>query len=502
MRTRILLASILLVAFLSVCSISAVCAQAATTENAPAVEAKPEPEVQAPDQAAKPAQDAKPAEPAPAKEAKPAELAPAKPTALSAPDTAPVITATTEVKIEPAAVTELTPDTDVFRRSPKIDGVINDGEWDAYYSFSTGDLELTTYVNWDAGNLYFAAKANKPIDLLAYLDANCDGWYNGEDNFEFRTLRGAEGADSLVVNRYDSRHAKSPTAAPVAPEEAALVEMKSGVMDGKTSIELRVPTSLIRSFKAVDGRRIGLLLTARTGSWIGSGSPGDTKELTLISKKMASLDPIKLGFDIRDVKIALGDELVAKLHITNTGPDRLDVRSYVIAGEGKAGDYLSSQMIRLDGLPAKKHISREIRSIIPQDMPLGSWALGAEVMTADSKLGGALLSFEVVEPFEVAIKLPIEPVKPTVKDVSVGVVVSNNKRSRVRGEVVLTMPEGWEVWKDENKRAFVAPSKGFGKVTFKVKPPLGIVGQVPVKMDITIGDKSLETSGNFTMASQ
>ena len=488
MQIRTYIIAILLFAFLIICSLPVICDEAASAPASAAVEAK------------EPAKAPEEAKPAPA-----AEVAPAKPSALSVPDTA-TVTNTSEQQPRIAAISDITPDTNIFRRTPKIDGVVDDGEWDVYYSHSADGIEITTYANWDTDNLYFAAKSDKPVDFLALLDANCDGWYNGEDNYEFRVVRASEGPSKMIVNRYDSRNARTPTASAVTAEEASLVEMKSSTKDGIMSIEMRIPANLVRNFKLRDGRRLAVLLTARTGAdeaaWIASGSPGDTKELTLVGKKFASLQPLELGFDLRDSRIARGDELVAKFHLTNTGAEALDVRSYVIAGEGKAGGYLSSQKVRMEGLPSRKHLSKEIRSVIPQDMPLGSWALGAEVNTADSKLGGALVSFEVVEPFELSLRVPTDVVKSTVKDVTVGVVITNNTRGRVRGEATVTMPEGWEIWKDEPKRGFSAPSKGFTSVLFKVKPPLGASGRIPVKMGVALGGKTLEISGDFVMANQ
>lgn len=499
MRTRIFVPTILLLASLLVCSIPAICedAPASAPTVAPAAPAAPAP--------AAVAEPAKPAETTPAAQtpAPAAATAPAIPVAPAPASATPVAPAAPVVAVEPVEKTDITPDTNIFKRTPKIDGVVEDGEWDTFYTSKSGDWEITTFANWDSANLYVAAKSNKPIDLLALLDANADGWYNGEDNYEFRAVRGAGDSLKFDVNRYDSRRTKTPAASPVTEAEAALVEMKSGTSNGMTSIELRIPADLVRKFKLSDGRKTGLLISARTGSdeasWIASGSPGDAKESTLVSKKIASLKPLELGFDLRDLKIARGEELVGKFHLANMGADTVDVRSFVVAGEGKAGDYLSSEKVRMEGLATKKHVGHDINSIIPTDMPLGSWAIGAEVRSADGKLGGALVSFEVVEPFQIALRLPNEPVKTTVKDVTVGIVITNNMRRNLRGETQITLPAGWELWKDNNKREFSVSGESLTTVTFKTKPPLGALGDIPVKVEVTINGKTVTAEGKFTM---
>ncbi len=450
------------------------------------------------DNAAAPAVESAPANAA----ATPVEAAPVAPAVPIVP-TAPVET------IQPVvtpSVQEITPDTNIFRRTPKIDGIVDDGEWDTFYTYSSDGLDITTYADWDSDNLYVAAKSNKPVDLLALLDAYNDGWYNGEDNFEFRALRAENNTLKLIVNRYDSKRTRTPAASPVTLDEAALVEVKSSVNDGATSIEMRIPAALVHKFKLGRDRKIGLLISARTGSdeasWVASGAPGDTKESTLVTKKMASLKPLDLGFDLRDEKIARGEELVGKFHLTNIGAETVDVRSFLIAGEGKAGAYMSSQKVRMEGLVPKKHISHGVVSVIPSDMPLGCWAVGAEIDSADSKLGGALVSFEVVEPFDVELRLPDKPVKSSVKDVTVAVAITNNRRGSVRGETKITMPSGWELWKNADKREFHAVGEGITSVSFKSSPPLGALGNIPVKVEVTIDGKTVIAEGSFTMTSQ
>gem|GEM_PF-970680 len=520
MRKRI---AVLLIAFLLICCVPAICeenapaaapaAPAAAAEPAPAAPA-PAPETSAP-AAPAPAPAAPTAEPAPAS----VTPAPAAPTAEPAPaaplvPAAPVVTPGTIIKpsapeaapvVKPSAPA-VTPDTNIFRRTPRIDGVVEDGEWDTFYTYSNDGLDVTTYADWDSDNIYVAAKSNKPIDLLALLDAYDDGWYNGEDNYEFRALRGEGNALKLTVNRYDSKRTKTPAASPVTAEEIALVEMKGGVKDGVASIEMRIPASLVRKLKLGANRKIGLLISARTGSdeasWIASGAPGDTKESTLVTKKFASLKPLDLGFDLRDERVARGDELVGKFHLTNIGAETVDVRSFVIAGEGKGGDFMSSEKVRMDGLLPRKHVSHDISSIIPKEMPLGSWAIGAEVNSADGKLGGALVSFEVVEPFEVWLSLPDKPIKSTVKDVTVAVDIRNNRRGSVRGDAKITMPSGWELWKNADKREFHASGKGVTSVLFKSSPPLGALGNIPVKVEVTIDGKTVTAEGSFSMVSQ
>ena len=433
--------------------------------------------------------------------------------------TAPVPPAATAPETTPAPITQpaeqvpvvvpapsITPDTEIFKRTPIIDGVVEEGEWDGYYAFSAGDWTINTYADWDSNYLYVAAKSNKPIDLLTLLDADADGWFHGEDNYEFRAVRSGEGALTLNVSRFESKNSKSANATAVTPEEAALVEVRSTKADSGYAIEMRVPGSMIRGFKLSDQKKLGLQIAVRDtqddASWIPStvmGNSKDCKECVLVAKKIAALKPLALGFDLRDAKIARGEELVGKFHISDEGTESVDVRSFIIAGEGKSGDYLSSQKIRLEGLASKKHIAHEVRSIIPSNMPLGSWAIGAEVRSNDARLGGALVSFEVVEPYDIALRLPTKDIRADVKDVTFGLAVTNNMRRSIRGSAKITLPLGWELWKNADLRDFSVSGGSISSVTFKAKPPLGAMGSVPVKIEVNVGGEIKTAEGSFNV---
>lgn len=438
----------------------------------------------------------------PPAEQTPAAVAPAVPTATPAP--AEQVTPAPSPTAPQLQNITITPDTDIFRRTPVIDGTIDDGEWDAFYSFSDTGWDVTTYADWDSSNLYFAVKSNKPVSFVSTLDANNDGWLNGEDNYRFDVSPGSADMMSLIVSRYDSRHTVTAAAVPVTPPEAAMVTVKNSNKNGFTMVEMQIPAELIRGFRLSANHRIGLQLAVKSNEskWIPSDLPGDTCECSLVMKKIAALKPLDLGFDLRDYKIARGEDLVARFHLTNTGNETIDARSFVIAGEGKSGDYLSSEKIRLEGLPPKKHMSHDVESIIPSDMPLGSWALGAEVKSSDGRLGGVLVSFDVVDPFEVEISVPRKPVRPDVKDVTLGVIINNNMRRNLRGTAKIILPAGWELWKNADKRDFSISGESISSVSFKAKPPLGVSGTVPVKVEVTANGKTVTSEGAFIIANQ
>jgi len=425
----------------------------------------------------------------------PAAIAPASivPVAPAPPPPAP--------KFEPPTITT---DTSIFRRSPVIDGVIEDGEWDAFYSFGATGWDATAFADWDSGNLYLGVKSNKPFDVMAVIDGYNDGWFHGEDNYELRSTGGVAGNMALVVSRYDSKNTKSPVAIPVTQDEAAMIEVKSSKSDAGYMVEMRVPAALVKGLNLSRDRKLGLQINVNAGDdfsgWIPTKELGDTRECTLVTRKFAFVKPLEVGLDLRSDRVARGEELAGRLHLTNNSTDPLDVRTFVLGGEGKASDYLSSQKVRLEGLPAKKHYTHDMTSVIPSDMRLGCWAVGAEVRSGTQRLGSALISFEVVEPFSMDLRLPSRQVKANVKDVTVAVIIRNNTLGRMHGTVKVTFPNGWELWRNANKRDFTIPEPdGATSVSFKAKPPLGALGDTPIKVEVTANGRTLSAEGKIVL---
>lgn len=428
------------------------------------------------------------------------EVAPAGAADLSA---SPVNTADV---VPPAPVSSIAsqcvPDTEVFRRTPKIDGLIDDGEWDIFYIYNSGDWSAVTYADWDSKNLYMAAKSNKPFDFMSVLDANADGWFHGDENYEIQALRGADGVLALQVGRYESKNTKSPVAEPVSDAQASMLEMKGGKDGDWYTVEIRMPALAIRDFRLRDKQKIGLNIMLRTvadeAGWVPSNQVGDVKECTLVSKKFATLKPLELGFDLRESVVARGDTLSGRFHLTNSGTEQLDVRSFVIGGEGNAAEHLSSQRVRLEGLDPRQHISHNTSTLVPSDMPIGSWAIGAEVRSTTDKVGAGLVSFEVVDPFDLDLRIPTGDVRADVKDVTFAVNVTNNMMRGISGTAKITLPVGWELWRNLHTRDFnVLGGRGVIGVSFKAKPPLGEMGNVPVKIEVTVGKETKVAEGTI-----
>lgn len=397
------------------------------------------------------------------------------------------------------------PDSEILKRTPVIDGVVNPGEWDLFQSFSQDDSQVQCYANWDSKFLYMAITSSKPVDAMVLIDANDDGWFHGEDNYEVRVVRQADGTMAKQVLRYESRNTSVILPAPVTENEASQVEFKTSNTNGLSQVEIKVPEFLIRNFKLADNKKIGLQIAVRTAtdenSWIPETVRAETKQCvksTLVSRKAAVLSPLTINFGVKDAKVAQGEDITCVLQINNPGAEAVDVRNITMAGDGLAAAYMDSIMKRQEGIEPKKQIKEEMKSSIPKAMPLGCWVVGAEIRSATNKLGAALASFEVMEQFEATLRLPKNDITTTDKEVTISVAVKNNMRKPLWGNVKVTLPMGWEFRSGISSRDYTVRTRyGEALISFRAQPPIGALGDIPISVSITGADTARELTGTM-----
>jgi len=86
------------------------------------------------------------------------------------------------------------------KATPRIDGVLSPGEWPAFASGHRGELSVSTYMAWDDGHLYFAARASRPVTLHLDVDAANNGWFAGSDNYRISVEPPASSGDKPKVD--------------------------------------------------------------------------------------------------------------------------------------------------------------------------------------------------------------------------------------------------------------------------------------------------------------
>src|SRR5579875_2089815 len=72
----------------------------------------------------------------------------------------------------------------ILKRTPDLNGIIEDDQWNPFYTVTSGPITGTVFCDWDDNYLYVAARTSQPATLIIDVDASDNGWLRGSDNLE------------------------------------------------------------------------------------------------------------------------------------------------------------------------------------------------------------------------------------------------------------------------------------------------------------------------------
>lgn len=405
--------------------------------------------------------------------------------------------------VEP--VPTVCPDTIIIKRTPVINGQIDRGEWDKFFSFDYSGIQATTYVNWDDNNIYIASESTSPVDLLVTLDANNDGWFHGADNFELIARRAQDGEEpTLSVSRYQSQGAIGTGGVPLTAAEASTFVMKAGSAKSSYVYELAIPRSSVPGLELRPGRKIGLKVaigvpTGDDVQWVPTAPLGEVQQVELVSAKASPNATLVIDADIRDKRVTPGEELIARIKIRNPGTVASLADTIVVGGEGKTAKLLGSELIRIDGILPGRSTTFTFHTRIPQHSQLGSAAFGVEVRAGDELCAASLFSFDILPPFDARIDTS-GPQDKLSGYYRIAVIVKNNRQEGIEGKVKLCLPEGWAFRKSEGEKDFYIPTEdGEEAIVYRVIPCKGATGAVKLQAEVKVGKESATISGTLNM---
>ncbi|MFQ3548395.1 MAG: hypothetical protein SNJ70_01420 [Armatimonadota bacterium] len=394
---------------------------------------------------------------------------------------------TYETKIISNAVT-IGSDNKIMKRTPSIDGIITPCEWDIFYEYENNKL----YVNWDNSNLYIGGQINNNLASIVVIDIENNGWFHGEENYEFII------SEQLIARRYISPKGSIGEPTILNESEIDLINYKINSLD-QNHFEISISSRLLRKLDLRTGKKIGFNIILVEKNNI-SRYERNTLESEFVDKKVAALNPIEIKIELRDKIIAKGEELQGKFSIKNNGSNPIPIDSVIMSGEGRAAPLMNSQKIILESIEPGKTWSRNYSSIIPATMPNATWVIGAEARHNSNRLGGAMIAFDVVDPYDISLILPKVPIEINTKEIEISIQIRNNTKGSIRGKTILTLPLGWEIHKSNPEREFRISRRSVAETKYKVVPPLGAIGNIPVNAKVIIGNYEEELDGNFEMS--
>lgn len=378
------------------------------------------------------------------------------------------------------------PDTNILKRTPQVDGTIGDSEWDLFYQISgnTGtNTNVSTFVNWDNKYLYVCVKSTVLSNVAVALDVLGDGWLNGDDNYLFKVM----GGENLVAYKAGIGNLTEAAISPINPLDQEAIICNDGVSKGEYIVEMAIPILTVlksASFKPDSPVGINIAVQAandENASWL-MFNPADLSDNTIKAKfvtyKSFVLGDLNVDFILDRESIVAGETLDGKIRLSNKGAQVANITDIILAGEGDCEQYVNSYKLIVGDISSKKTFQREYHTNTLSTLGNGTWVLGAEIYSGDMKIGAALKSFEVIPMVTIEPIVP-KPMYSDDKELKVGVkIVNYSRKFEGKGDVTIIPPEGWIP--KGGKMTIPYKIYGYKKVAFvefKVIPPIGAFGE-------------------------
>jgi hypothetical protein len=341
-----------------------------------------------------------------------------------------------------------------LRRTVTIDGKINEGEWDAFYSAKDdkGDRG-TLFCNWDDEYLYLGVRSPVGVVVLN-VDTGGDGWLRSADNLEIVVGSVEEGKPVSVATRLlDAANSKD---TPLWKEDETVgkgLKIVGSVAGNVQTIEVAIPRNM-GSLVPRNGASIGLryeLLPAGDAASFKPTAPFEPHLLVdavLVTSRVQPIPGVNPRLTLSDNKCVSGQNLFATLELLNQTDTPIALKTVHWQGLGNSANAVNSlREVNVPSIAGLKTWRRGYKTALPDNLAPGTYALTVTAETEDGKQVFAEGAFTVVEPLQVqmnAVPTPVAIIGQT--KLGIDVDIFSAFPDGTRGDVELRdVPAGWEL---------------------------------------------------------
>ena len=385
---------------------------------------------------------------------------------------------------------------DTFRlaMTPKLDGTLDDEEWDPL--LSRGDA--STYFEWEPDKLHLAAKAPIEDDIVFSFDLKNNGWLVGRDNLEVR-LRRTEGGVQVRGRVLDADNKSGPKWIEM-PGIATAANVSSTVEpDGKTWIVEATLTDPGTGFLPDGAGRIGMRADA-----ISQGAPEAPTYIPRV------LNQVKLGFkrstglpggvywepqgEGRYVTPGRGLQIRYTFKGDNTaGFDRISMRS-----EGFARQQTNILEIPFPKFDKKNRAFVDYDTSVIKEAAEGYRVARCVITSKDGATAVGQASYRVAPTMDMELVREERKRSSSAGAMKVTVYLRSNSPKKMDGTFKLTPPSGFTVITG-NDKPFVLYTKGSVRRVIEITVPPGAVGTFPIELTSKVGPEEYHQTAYLTI---
>ncbi len=362
--------------------------------------------------------------------------------------------------------------------TPRIDGRIEEEEWDALGQSG----EVRTFLQWEPGAIHVAAAGAAGKDVLVSIDPGGDGWLVGPNNLEARIgLR--EGKPFVKLRLLDATN----VAGPVYRDLPGLDLASTAAVgpDGTVEATIADPGLMLLPRKA--GKLSARVDAIRTDeASLPANEPRALAPLNLKEERAAALPGgLKCRVDFNDIATIPGENVAIRFGFTGEPmPQRIALRT---EGLGR----LSTSATELPFPAAGKGGAKvEYRTRIQPDALPGYRVARATITGSDGVPAVVQASYRVAPLADIELKETHLKSSDKDRSIRMGYVITGNSRKRLDGKATISAPGAFRVanGSDEQKLILAEPRQGLPK-GFDFVIPANAKGVVPITFSLELDKK-------------
>ncbi|AIE88145.1 hypothetical protein [Fimbriimonas ginsengisoli] len=360
--------------------------------------------------------------------------------------------------------------------TPKLDGVIEDEEWDPLVSAEG----LKGYFQWEPGKLHVAGVVPNGRDLLLSLDLRSDGWLVGGDNIEVR-IGMRDGQPRISARRVDATQVNGPRwiDLPGIGMASAVAAKSDGT---NTTFEASLNDAGLGYFPTDDRGRMSVRLDTVAAD-APPTEPFVPRVLTPVqlsfTRSAALPNGLRWNAEGTGETVMPGDNI--RIRLTFNGTDKLGLQRLAMRSEGLVRAATSESAVPFPPFDNKGRAFVDYNTLVVKGADLGYRVLRASLTGSDGVTGVMEASYRVAPPLEV--RLVREPIrsKPQAQKVKLTYYIKSfSPLRRQVGSVTVVPPTDFHLVTGADSNFFIDAAKGSLRRVFELDIPAGAKGVYPM----------------------
>jgi hypothetical protein len=379
--------------------------------------------------------------------------------------------------------------TDRIALTPKLTGTIKPELWDLL----TVKDGLTTYMQWEPGVLYAAAKVPKGKDLVVSLDLTGKGWLAGKENIELRFSWDGQ-VPRVTFRRLDLSNPNEPRWLEDSIMAKSVYALGS---EGEKTWDVEFKLLGVGLSPMTIGKNIGLRFDAvKKGHETPVGYiPRALTTVRLVMNRSTEL-PEGLKWDATFKKarnVAFGEPISVRLDFQHLkGAKTADFRKVSLRSQGVDDEIITSITQPFPGFNRKGRAYLNYLATMPYQSTAGYRVLRANLESPEGKTTTLEASYHVCDPILFDVNLPTNLVSKNEGQILRGsVTLRSQSMYKLNGVFTLEVPEGWTVTKGKNKK-FAIFSNGIAHIKLELIVPKGAKGLIPLTYKADLGERVVQ----------